>query len=261
MVFNKNSWKKTFFIVKMTGPAMVRPVSSDFWKAPLARYIFQTPQTFNSLYHMLIIYMGTSLCRTLSFPSQFSQGLGSFTTAFFPSYPPFSFRTGTFVQLCNHFHVVYLMVTIYLVQPEFIPRRSFLFLCILMYLYNSNHLYYGTTLDQVAFLHQVLGCGTTVFLSIKKSDREVQPLAALYPTVRLSHWRQVRKNILSRVWTPGTTLSLLHPGGPPLLVPLSSCDWEIWASPTETDQDSCPGWLPLVPLDLVPPPRPKDKTL
>ena len=32
--FNKNSWKKAFFIVKMTGPAMVRPVSSDFWKGP-----------------------------------------------------------------------------------------------------------------------------------------------------------------------------------------------------------------------------------
>ena len=27
--------KSTVFIVKMTGPAMVRPASSDFWKAPL----------------------------------------------------------------------------------------------------------------------------------------------------------------------------------------------------------------------------------
>ena len=27
--------KSTFFIVKMTGPAMVRPASSDFWKVPL----------------------------------------------------------------------------------------------------------------------------------------------------------------------------------------------------------------------------------
>ena len=40
---------------------------------------------------------------------------------------------------------------------------------------------------------------------------------------RLSPWRQVRKNIHSRVWTPGPTWSVLHPGGPPLLVPLSSC--------------------------------------
>jgi len=35
-VFNKNSWKKAYFIAKMTGPAMVRPASSDFRKAPLA---------------------------------------------------------------------------------------------------------------------------------------------------------------------------------------------------------------------------------
>ena len=35
-----------------------------------------------------------------------------------------------------------------------------------------------------------------------------------------------------------------------LLVP---SDWGIWASPPETDQDSCPGWLPPVPLDLVSP--------
>ena len=67
------------------------------------------------------------------------------------------------------------------------------------------------------------GCGTTALLPNKRSGREVQPLAALYPTVRLSPWRQVRKNIHSRVWTPGPTWSVLHPGGPPLLVPLSSC--------------------------------------
>ena len=52
-------------------------------------------------------------------------------------------------------------------------------------------------------------------------SRKVQPLVALYPTVRLSPWRQVRKNIHSRVWTPGHTWSVLHQGGPPLLVPLS----------------------------------------
>ena len=49
------------------------------------------------------------------------------------------------------------------------------------------------------------GCGTAVLLPNKRSGREVQPLAALYPTVRLSPWRQVRKNIHSRVWTPGPT--------------------------------------------------------
>ena len=50
--------------------------------------------------------------------------------------------------------------------------------------------------------------------------------------------------IHSRV-IPSSTWSVLHPGGP-ALVP---SDWGIWASPPETDQDSCPGWLPLVPLD------------
>ena len=70
------------------------------------------------------------------------------------------------------------------------------------------------------------GCGTTVSFPNKRSGREVQPLAALYPTVRLSPWRQIRKNIHSRV--PGC-------GAP------------------ETDQDSCPGWLPPVPLNLVSP--------
>ena len=49
------------------------------------------------------------------------------------------------------------------------------------------------------------GGRSTVLLPNKKSGREVQPLAALYPTVRLSPWRQVRKNIQSRVWTPGHT--------------------------------------------------------
>ena len=50
-----------------------------------------------------------------------------------------------------------------------------------------------------------LGCETTVLLPNKSSGREVQLLAALYPTVRLSPWRQVWKNFHSRVWTPGHT--------------------------------------------------------
>ena len=44
-----------------------------------------------------------------------------------------------------------------------------------------------------------LGCGTTVLLPYKSSNREVQPLAALYPTARLSPCGQVRENIHSRV--------------------------------------------------------------
>ena len=34
MVFQQKLLEKTFVIVKMTGQAMVRPVSSVFWKAP-----------------------------------------------------------------------------------------------------------------------------------------------------------------------------------------------------------------------------------
>ena len=66
------------------------------------------------------------------------------------------------------------------------------------------------------------GCGTAVVLPNKRSGRKVQSLAALYTTVRLSPWRKVWKNIHSRVCTPGPTLSVLHPGGPLPLAPLSS---------------------------------------
>ena len=97
------------------------------------------------------------------------------------------------------------------------------------------------------------GYETAVWLRNKRSGREVQLLAALYPTVRLSPWRQVQKNIHSRVWTPRSHLictpprRATPPGSPQFLY------WGIWASPPETDQDSCPGWLPPVPLDLVSP--------
>ena len=83
--------------------------------------------------------------------------------------------------------------------------------------------------------------------------REVQPLAVLYPTVRLSPWRQVRK-----ISTPGcgppVSLDLFSTQeGHPSWFPLVPSDWGIWASPPETDQDSCPGWISPVPLDLVSP--------
>ena len=35
MVFQQNLLEKAYFIAKKSGPAMVRPASSDFWKAPL----------------------------------------------------------------------------------------------------------------------------------------------------------------------------------------------------------------------------------
>ena len=98
------------------------------------------------------------------------------------------------------------------------------------------------------------GCGTAVLLPNKRSGREVQPLAALYSTVRLSPWRQVRKKYSLQGVDPWSHLICTSPrrATPPgsLLVP---SDWAIWASPPETDQDSCPGWLLPVPLDLVSP--------
>ena len=33
--FSKKLLEKAYFIFKLTGPAMVRPASSDKWKAPL----------------------------------------------------------------------------------------------------------------------------------------------------------------------------------------------------------------------------------
>ena len=85
--------------------------------------------------------------------------------------------------------------------------------------------------------------------------REVQPLAALYPTVRLSPWRQVRKNIHSRVWTPGPTWSVLHPGGPPLLVPLSSCTGGYGPHPRRLIRTPVQGGYPRYHSILYPPRR------
>ena len=99
------------------------------------------------------------------------------------------------------------------------------------------------------------GCGTTALLPNKRSGREVQPLAALYPTVRLSPWRQVRKNIHSRVWTPGPTWSVLHPGGPPLLVPLSSCTGGYGPHPRRLIRTLVQGGYPRYHSILSPPRR------
>ena len=35
MIFQQKLLEEAYCFVKMTGPAMVRPVGSDFWKAPL----------------------------------------------------------------------------------------------------------------------------------------------------------------------------------------------------------------------------------
>ena len=99
------------------------------------------------------------------------------------------------------------------------------------------------------------GCDTADWLPNKRSGREVQPLAALYPTVRLSPWRQVRKNIHSRVWTPGPTWSVLHPGGPPLLVPLSPCTGGYGPHPRRLIRTPVQGGYPRYHSILSPPRR------
>ena len=93
------------------------------------------------------------------------------------------------------------------------------------------------------------GIETAVWLPNKRSGREVQPLAALYPTVRLRKKEiyplrgvEPRSHLIC---TPPRRAT--PPGSPQFLC------WGIWASPPETDQDPCPGWLPPVPLDLVSP--------
>ena len=43
MVFQQNLLEKTYFIAKMSGLTMVRPASSDFWKAPLENVCFHWP--------------------------------------------------------------------------------------------------------------------------------------------------------------------------------------------------------------------------
>ena len=39
MVFQQTLLEKAYFIAEMSGPAIVRPASSDFWKAPLVRFL------------------------------------------------------------------------------------------------------------------------------------------------------------------------------------------------------------------------------
>ena len=39
IVFQQKLLEKAYFFVKMTGPAMVWPAISDFWKAPLVTWV------------------------------------------------------------------------------------------------------------------------------------------------------------------------------------------------------------------------------
>ena len=67
MVFSKKKLlEKVYFIVKMTGPAMVQLTSSDFWKAPLVRISYSNyPSSHhrpkNGLLFLIRIHQGTFL--------------------------------------------------------------------------------------------------------------------------------------------------------------------------------------------------------
>ena len=129
------------------------------------------------------------------FLSQFFQGFGSFTTIKF-SLPP-SLVTGTFVSPFN-------------------PHYLSIILCglrdLCISLHNNNYLY----------LVMSLNVPVTRFPScfvINSSGREVQPLAALYPTVRLNPWRQVRKKYPFQGVDPRSHLICTPPRRSPFLVP------------------------------------------
>lgn len=55
MVFQQKFLGKAYFILKMTGPAMVRPAKFDFWKAPLDLFLtrsnFRGPYMINLTNH------------------------------------------------------------------------------------------------------------------------------------------------------------------------------------------------------------------
>ena len=127
-------------------------------------------------------------------------GLRFIHNSIFPSHPPFVL-TGTFVQLFR----LCLMFTIYLARPERISSRPLFYSSTSICTLKINHLYYGLYWTRSHSFIGFRGCGTAVLLPNKRGDREVQPLASLYPTIRPSPWRQVRKNIHSSVWTPGPT--------------------------------------------------------
>ena len=41
MIFQEKPLEKAYCFVKMTGPAMIRPASPDFWKAPQVNEVKQ----------------------------------------------------------------------------------------------------------------------------------------------------------------------------------------------------------------------------
>ena len=60
MVFQQNLIEKAYFIAKMSGPTMVRPASSDFWKTPLYNYtVLAVLQSVHGIAHTLALKVMT----------------------------------------------------------------------------------------------------------------------------------------------------------------------------------------------------------
>ena len=99
----------------------------------------------------------------------------------------------------------------------------------------------------------------TFCLSVKNGGREIHPLAALYPIVRLYPTGDRSGEITySKVATPGTNWSVLPPGGAPPPRSLSPPGlWDMGPTPGGRSGTFIPGWLPPVPLELHSPRKPQ----
>ena len=127
-------------------------------------------------------------------------GLQFIHNSVFPSHPPFAL-TETFVKLFDYYLCslyIYHDQNLFQADHYFIPLYLYVFLRLIIYIM----VLYGTRSQSFIRFRE---CDTAVLPPNKRSGTEVQPLAALYPTVTLSPWGQVQKNIHFRVWTPGPT--------------------------------------------------------
>ena len=93
---------------------------------------------------------------------------------------------------------------LYIFSPTRVYTKQIIILLLyilMMYLYNQSFiLWYYTGLSRILSLGH--GLWNYCLTSQKKEWQGSATLAALYPTVRLSPWRQIQKNIHSRVCGP-----------------------------------------------------------
>ena len=135
---------------------------------------------------MLTMPMCSVLSHILSFSSQSCWVSVHSQQHFFPPSHPYNVvLSGTFVSVFRFFP----RFTIYLALPDhFITQIIIAFLSsICIFKINLYLMVYCWTRSHSFIVPRK--CGSTVLLLTKKSGREVQPLAPLYPTVRLSPWR------------------------------------------------------------------------